>query len=67
MITPAVMFTQREFIQGPSTSGSLQSSSRNTLALGSSTPANACTAVVSRPSGAPGMRTMPAATAIMAV
>src|SRR5262249_47254274 len=61
MITAATMFSQRAFVHGPSTSGSLQSSSRNRLALGSRTPASACTAVVNRPSGAPGSSTMPAA------
>ena len=51
---------------GPSTSGSLQSSSRKTLALGSSTPARAWTDSVITPSGAPGISTMPAAAAIIA-
>jgi hypothetical protein len=66
MISPASMFSQRRFVHGPSTSRSLHSSSKNTLALGSSTPASACTAVVSRPSGVPGMSTIPAATKIIA-
>ena len=62
----ASTFSQRGFTHGPSTSRSLQSSSRNALALGSSTPARAWTAVVIRPSGAPGMSTMAAATATSA-
>ena len=62
MMMVARMFSQRGLTQGPRTSGSLHSSSRNTLALGSSTPARACTLVVIRPSGACGIRTMPAAT-----
>src|SRR5271165_1279366 len=66
MITDAVIFSQRAFIHGPSTSGSLHSSSRNTLALGSRTPARACTAVVSNPSGASGISTIPAATTTIA-
>ena len=66
MMTLARTFSQRRFIHGPSTSASLHSSSRNTDADGSSTPASACTAVVSRPSGVPGISTMPAATAIIA-
>ncbi len=52
MITLATAFSHGGFDHGPSTSRSLQSSSRNTVALGSSTPASACTEVVIRPSGA---------------
>ena len=42
-MTPATTFSQGRFTQGPSTSLSLQSSSRKTVALGSSTPARAWT------------------------
>jgi hypothetical protein len=61
MMKLARTFSQRGFIHGPSTSGSLHSSSRNTLALGSRMPARAWTAVVSRPRGVPGIRTIAAA------
>ena len=63
----ATMFSQRGLIHGPSTSRSLQSSSRKQDALGSRMPARACTDVVSSPSGAPGISTMPADTAIIAL
>ena len=63
MITLAIAFSHGALHHGPSTSRSLHSSSRNTVALGSSTPASACTEVVIRPSGAPGISTMPAAAA----
>ena len=55
-------FSFRPFTHGPSTSRSLHSSSRNTVAEGSSTPARVCTPSVIRPSGEPGIRTMVAAT-----
>ena len=64
MTAPVKAFSQRPFTHGPSTALSLQSSSRNTVALGSSTPASVCTASVSSPSGAPGVSTIAAATAI---
>ena len=60
-ITLATTFSQGGLTHGPSTSRSLQSSSRKTVALGKSTPASACTEVVISPSGAPGINTMPAA------
>ena len=41
VIESAMMFSQRGLTQGPSTARSLHSSSRNTVALGSSTPARA--------------------------
>ncbi len=66
-MSPATQFSQGRFTHGPNTSGSLHSSSRNTLALGSSSPARACTAVVINPSGAPGMSTIAAASATIAV
>src|SRR5207302_1012294 len=56
---------QGRFTHGPRTSRSLQSSSRKTVAEGSSTPASAWTDVVMSPSGAPGMSTMPAANSTM--
>ena len=56
----------RRLAQGPRTARSLHSSSRNTVADGSSTPASAWTPSMIRPSGAPGMSTMAAATAISA-
>ena len=43
----------RELTQGPKTALSFHSS-RNTVALGSSTPARVCTALVNRPSGVQG-------------
>ncbi|SHT60386.1 Uncharacterised protein [Mycobacteroides abscessus subsp. abscessus] len=46
---------------------SLHSNSRNTLALGSSKPARACTAVVMSPSGAFGISTMAAPTPTITV
>ena len=61
---PVNRFMTRALIQGPSTALSLHSSSRNTVALGRSTPARVCTALVRRPSGAPGVKTTPAATTI---
>ncbi len=54
------------FTQGPRTSLSLHSSSRNTVALGSSTPARTWTPSVSSPSGDPGSSTTAAASAISA-
>jgi len=45
----------------------LHSSNKNTLALGSSTPARAWTLVVISPSGAPGISTIAAATTTRAV
>ena len=60
---PATPLSQPGLTHGPSTSGSLQRSSKKTLADGSRSPARAWTVVVIRPSGAPGMRTIPAATA----
>src|SRR6202044_3176848 len=42
-------FVPRRFTQGPSTERSLHSSSKNTVALGSSTPASTWTPSVSRP------------------
>src|ERR1035437_1713297 len=59
-IMPETMFNHKLFTHGPRTSRSLHNKSRNTVALGSSTPANACTLVVIRPKGAPGMMTSPA-------
>ena len=63
----ATQFSQGRFTHGPNTCRSLHNSSRKTLALGSSRPANAWTAVVIRPSGAPGMRTIAAASATITV
>ena len=56
----------RRLTQGPRTARSLHSISRNTVAAGSSTPASAWTPSMMRPSGARGMSTMAAATAISA-
>ena len=67
MMTVATAFSQPGLTHGPRTSGSLHSCSRNTLALGSSSPARACTASVIRPSGACGMSTIAAAAAASAV
>ena len=67
MMTVASALSQPGLTQGPRTSRSLHSSSRNTLAEGSSSPARACTASVTRPSGACGMSTIPAATTTSAV
>ena len=67
MITAAITFSQFGLDHGPSTSVSLQSSSRKTVALGKRTPASACTEVVIRPSGAPGIRTIPAAASTISV
>src|SRR6267143_6263978 len=66
-ITPATALSQGLFTQGPSTARSLQSSTANTVALGSMIPASAWTAVVIRPNGARGMSTMAAARATMPV
>ena len=63
---PATALSHDRFTHGPSTSGSLHNSSRKTLALGSNSPASACTAVVINPSGAPGMSTIAAAAATIA-
>src|ERR1700674_3176739 len=54
----ATTFSHGRLIHGPSTARSLQSRTRNTVALGSSVPASACTAVVIRPSGARGVSTI---------
>src|ERR1700736_592945 len=55
-ITPPVnRLSQRVLTHGPSTALSLHSSSRNTVALGKSTPASVCTALVKSPSGALGV------------
>jgi hypothetical protein len=59
-ITLASTLSQPGLRHGPSTSRSLHSSSRKTVALGSSTPASACTAVVITPSGAWGISTIAA-------
>ena len=59
----ASAFSQRGLTHGPSTSWSLHGSSRNTVALGRSTPASACTPIVISPSGAPGISTIIAASA----
>ncbi|CAJ0736986.1 hypothetical protein R77592_04180 [Ralstonia mannitolilytica] len=61
---PVKMFIARPFVQGPSTALSLHNSSRNTVALGSSTPASDCTALVNSPSGTPGVSTNPAASSV---
>lgn len=64
-ITPPVKrFIARPFVHGPSTALSLHKSSRNTVALGSSTPASDCTALVNKPSGTPGVSTNPAASKV---
>ena len=60
----ATTLSHRGFAQGPSTVASLHNSNRKTVALGSSTPANACTPTVATPSGAPGIKTIAAATAM---
>ncbi len=62
-MTLATAFSQGLLTHGPSTARSLHSSSRKTVALGSSTPASACTAVTISPSGALGISTIPAARA----
>ena len=62
--TPVKRLRLRDFAQGPSTARSLQSSSRKTDALGSSTPASVCTALVKTPSGVPGASTSAVATTI---
>ena len=54
------------FTHGPRTSLSLHSSSKKTVALGSSTPARTWTPSVSKPSGDPGSSTTAAASAISA-
>ncbi len=66
-MTVASTFNHGRLTQGPSTCLSLHSMSRKTVALGRSTPARAWTLVVIRPSGAPGMITMPAASTTMPV
>jgi len=63
-ITVASAFSHVRLRHGPSTSRSLHSSSKNTLADGRSTPASACTASVITPRGAPGISTIAAAPAI---
>ncbi len=63
----ATTLSQGRFTQGPSTSLSLHSIRRKTVALGRRTPARAWTPVVMTPSGAPGMITMAAASTTMAV
>jgi hypothetical protein len=60
-ITLASAFSQPGLVHGPRTALSLQSSKRNTVADGSSTPARACTTLVIVPKGAPGMSTIAAA------
>ena len=64
MTAPVKQLSQRLLTHGPSTALSLQSSSRNTVALGSSTPASVWTALVSSPAARPGVRTSAAASAI---
>ncbi len=64
---PATMLSQCRLTQGPNTSRSLHRSSKNTLALGRSSPARACTPVVIKPSGAPGISTIVAAMTTMIV
>ena len=64
--TEVKMLVRRLLTQGPRTARSLHSSSRNTVAASSSTPASAWTPSMMRPSGARGMSTMAAATAISA-
>ena len=66
-ISTATQLSHARLTQGPNTSRSLHNSSRNTLALGNSSPARACTAVVISPSGAPGISTMTAASTTIAV
>ena len=66
-INVARMFNHVRFTQGPRTSRSLHRSNRNRLALGSSTPASACTDVVIKPNGAPGTSATPAASTTRAV
>jgi hypothetical protein len=61
-IAVVIALSQPGFVHGPSTALSLHSSSRNTAADGSSTPASAWTAVVIVPSGAPGINTLAIAT-----
>ena len=60
------MVVLRPLTHGPSTAWSVHSSSRYTVALGSSTPARAWTPSVSSPSGEPGISTIVAAPAISA-
>ena len=64
---PATTLSHGRLTQGPRTSLSLQSNRRKTVALGRSTPASAWTLVVIRPRGAPGMSTMIAAAATIAL
>src|SRR5205807_10432788 len=62
----ATTFNHGLLTQGPSTARSLYRRTRKTVALGSSVPASAWTAVVMRPSGACGIRPIAAATASIA-
>ena len=62
-ITPAMMFCRMVLTHGPNTALSLHSSTRNTVADGSSTPASACTPWVSSPSTWSGLNDTAAATA----
>ena len=63
----ATTFNHGLLTQGPSTARSLHRRTRKTVALGSSVPASAWTAVVMRPSGACGISTIAAATATIAL
>ncbi len=66
-ITLAIAFNHGGFDHGPNTSRSLQSNSRNTVALGSNTPASACTDVVISRAGRPESARSPAAHITMSV
>src|SRR5438093_8517558 len=66
-ITAATALSHGRLTHGPSTWRSLHSRTANTVVLGSMIPAIACTAVVIRPSGAYGIRTMAAASATIPV
>jgi hypothetical protein len=62
----AVALSQRPLVSGPRRCLSLQRMSSRTSVLGSRIPANACTSVVTAPSGSRGSRTIPAASATIA-
>ena len=64
MTAPVNRFMPRPLHHGPSTALSLHSSSRNTVALGSSTPARVWTAFCEETERGAGLRTRPAATTI---
>lgn len=61
---PVKRFIAWSFAYGPSMALLLHKSSRNTVALGSSTPTNDCTASVNKPGGTPGVSTNPVASEV---